>query len=58
MSNKLKLKTKKQNARTERDVSFYGLGMKRVTRVTFSRNAHWNSINTTKIYYAHTKLQA
>ena len=58
MSNKLKLKIEKQNARTERDFSFYGLGMKRVTRVTFSRNAHWNSINATKIYYAHTKLQA
>ena len=58
MNNKLRLKIEKQNARTERDFSFYGLGMKRVTRVTFSRNAHWNRINTTKIYYAHTKLQA
>ena len=58
MSNELRLKIEKQNARTEKDFSFYGLGMKRVTRVTFSRNAHWNSINTTKIYYAHTKLQA
>ena len=58
MSNELRLKIEKQNARTERDFSFYGLGMKRVTRVTFSRNAHWNSINTTEIYYAHTKLQA
>ena len=58
MSNELRLKIAKQNAKTERDFSFYGLGMKRVTRVTFSRNAHWNSINTTNTYYAHTKLQA
>ena len=55
MNNKLRLKIEKQNAR---NFSFYVIVMKRVTRVTFSRNAHWNSINTTKIYYAHTKLQA
>jgi hypothetical protein len=58
MSNELRLKIAKQNAKTERQMGFYVLGMKNVTRVTFSRNAHWNSINTTKTYYAHTKLQA
>lgn len=58
MSNELRLKIAKQNAKTERQMGFYALGMKNVTRVTFSRNAHWNSINTTNAYYAHTKLQA
>ena len=58
MSNELRLKIEKQNTRTERDFSFYGLGMKRVTRVTFSRGPRWNNINSIKIYYAHTKLQA
>lgn len=57
MSNELKLKIAKQNAKTNRDFSFYGLGMKRVTRVTFSRGPRWNNINSTKIYYAHTQLQ-
>ena len=39
-------------------MSFYMLGMKGTTRITFARNAHWNHIDTTNVYYAHTKLQA
>ncbi len=58
MSNELRLKIAKQNAKTERQMGFYALGMKNVTRVTFSRNAQWNQIDTTKVYYAQTKLQA
>lgn len=58
MSNELRLKIAKQNAKTERQIGFYALGMKNVTRVTFSRNAHWNHMDTARPYYAHTKLQA
>jgi len=39
-------------------MSFYMLGMKGATRITFARNAHWNHIDTTNVYYAHCKLQA
>ena len=58
MNSKLQKKLEKQNAKTERQFTFYGLGSKGTTRITFARNAHWNHINTTKVYYAHTKLQA
>ena len=58
MKSKLQIKLEKQNAKTEKQMTFYGLGSKGVTRVTFARNAHWNQIDTTKVYYAHTRLQA
>ena len=38
-------------------MTFYRLGSKGPTQITFARNAHWNHINTTKVYYAHTRLQ-
>jgi hypothetical protein len=58
MTSELSKRIAKQNAKTERQMGFYALGMKNVTRVTFSRNAQWNQIDTTKVYYAQTKLQA
>lgn len=58
MTFELQKKLKRQAKQTERQMSFYRLGFKGTTRITFARNAHWNHINTTNIYYAHTKLQA
>ena len=58
MKTKLQQKLDRQNAKTNLQMSFYMLGMKGTTRITFARNAHWNHIDTTNIYYAHTKLQA
>ena len=58
MNSKLQKKLERQNKATERQFTFYGLGSKGTTRITFARNAHWNQINTTKVYYAHTRLQA
>ena len=57
MKSKLQIKLEKQNAKTEKQMTFYSLGSKGVTRVTFARNAHWHHIDTTKVYYAHTKLE-
>jgi hypothetical protein len=58
MNFELQKKLARQAKQTERQFTFYGLGSKGTTRITFARNAHWNHINTTKTYYAHTKLQA
>ena len=58
MKTKLQQKLDRQNAKTNLQMSFYMLGMKGTTRITFARNAHWNHIDTTNIYYAHCKLQA
>ncbi len=58
MTTQLQKKLDRQAKQTERQMGFYGIGMKGTTRITFARNAHWNHINTTKAYYAHTKLQA
>lgn len=58
MKSKLQAKLDRQAKQTEKQMTFYGLGMKATTRVSFARNAHWNQINTTKVYYAHTRLQA
>ena len=58
MKTKLQQKLNKQNAKTNLQMSFYVLGMKGTTRITFARNAHWNHMDTTRVYYAHTKLQA
>jgi len=58
MNTQLQKKLARQAKQTERQISFYSLGSKGTTRITFARNAHWNHISTTKAYYAHTKLQA
>lgn len=58
MKSKLQKKLERQAKQTEKQMTFYGLGSKGVTRVTFARNAHWHHIDTTKVYYAHTRLQA
>jgi hypothetical protein len=58
MKTKLQQKLDRQNAKTNLQMNFYMLGMKGTTRITFARNAHWNHIDTTNIYYAHCKLQA
>ena len=58
MKSKLEKKLARQAKQTERQMSMYRLGSKGPTRITFARNAHWNYINTTKVYYAHTRLQA
>ena len=57
MKTELQKKLDRQAKQTERQFTFYGLGSKRTTRITFARNAHWNHINTTKVYYAHTRLE-
>lgn len=58
MNTQLEKKLARQAKQTKRQLGFYALGMKGTTRISFSRNAHWNHIDTTKVYYAHTKLQA
>lgn len=58
MKSKLQKKLDRQAKQTERLMGTYRLGSKGTTRVTFARNAHWNQIDTTKVYYAHTRLQA
>ena len=58
MTTKLQKKLARQNRATEKKMGTYLLGMKSTTRISFARNAHWNSIDTTKVYYAHTRLQA
>ena len=56
--NKLKKKIARQNKRTQDLMANYIRPVKGVTRVTFSRKAHWDHIDTTKVYYSHVKLQA
>ena len=58
MKTELQKKLDKQKKQTERQMGMYRLGSKGTTRITFARNAHWNHIDTTNVYYAHTKLQA
>ena len=58
MTTKLQRKIERQNKSTEKKMGTYLLGMKGTTRISFARNAHWNHIDTTKVYYAHTRLQA
>lgn len=57
MKTELQKKLDRQARLTDKLMGTYRLGSKGTTRVTFARNAHWNCINTTKVYYAHTKLQ-
>jgi len=56
--NKIKKKIARQNKRTQDLMANYIRTTKRVTRVTFSRKAQWDHIDTTKVYYSYTKLQA
>ena len=56
--NKIKKKIARQNQRTQDLMANYVRTTKRVTRITFSRKAHWDHIDTTKVYYSYTKLQA
>ena len=58
MKTELQRKIERQNKTTERQMGLYRLGSKGTTRITFARNAHWNHIDATNVYYAHTKLQA
>ena len=58
MKTELQKKLDRQAKQTERQMGMYRLGSKGTTRITFARNAHWNHIDTTNVYYAHTKLQA
>ena len=58
MNIKLQAKLARQAKQQEKLLTGYKLGQKRATRVTFSRNAQWQYIDTTKVYYTHTKLQA
>tara|TARA_B100001287_G_C22297378_1_gene351175 strand:- start:340 stop:516 length:177 start_codon:yes stop_codon:yes gene_type:complete len=57
MKTKLEKKLARQAKQTERQMTMYRLGSKGPTRITFARNAHWNHINTTKVYYAHTRFE-
>ena len=58
MKTELQKKLDRQKRLTDKLMGTYSIGMKGTTRITFARNAHWNHIDTTKVYYAHTKLQA
>ena len=55
--NQIQKKIARQNQRTQDLMAFYVRPTKRVTRLTFSRNAHWIGLDHTKTYYSHTKLQ-
>ena len=57
MNTELHKKLNRQNKATDKKMGMYRLGSKGTTRITFARNAHWNHIDTTKVYYAHTKLE-
>ena len=56
--NKLKKKIERQNKRTQDLMANYIRPIKGTTRVTFSRKPLWDYIDTTKVYYSYTKLQA
>jgi len=56
--NKIKKKIARQNQRTQDLMANYVRTTKRVTRITFSRKAQWDHIDTTKVYYSYTRLQA
>ena len=56
--NKIQKKITRQNQRTQDLMSNYVRPTKRVTRITFSRKALWDNIDTTKVYYSYTRLQA
>ena len=56
--NKIKKKIARQNQRTQSLMANYVRTTKRVTRITFSRKAQWDHIDTTKVYYSYTRLQA
>ena len=56
--NKIKKKIARQNKRTQDLMANYIRPVKRVTRVTFARKALWDNIDTTKVYYSYTRLQA
>jgi len=56
--NKTKKKIARQNKRTQDLMANYIRPVKRVTRVTFARKALWDNIDTTKVYYSYTRLQA
>ena len=56
--NKIKKKIARQNKRTQDLMTNYIRPVKRVTRVTFARKALWDNIDTTKVYYSYTRLQA
>lgn len=58
MKSKLQAKLERQAKKLEKQMSFYGISMKGTSKISFARNAHWNYINTTKVYYAHTRLQS
>ena len=55
--NKIKKKISRQNQRTQDLMANYVRPIKKVTRITFSRKAQWDYIDTTKVYYSYTKLQ-
>ena len=56
--NKIKKKIARQNKRTQDLMANYIRPVKKVTRVTFARKALWDNIDTTKVYYSYTRLQA
>ena len=56
--NKIKKKIARQNKRTQDLMANYIRPVKIVTRVTFARKALWDNIDTTKVYYSYTRLQA
>ena len=56
--NKTKKKIARQNKHTQDLMANYIRPVKRVTRVTFARKALWDNIDTTKVYYSYTRLQA
>ena len=56
--NKTKKKIARQNKRTQDLMANYIRPFKKVTRVTFARKALWDNIDTTKVYYSYTRLQA
>ena len=56
--NKIKKKIARQNKRTQDLMANYIRPVKKVTRVTFARKALCDNIDTTKVYYSYTRLQA
>jgi len=56
--NKLKKRIARQNKRTQDLMANYVRPVKSTTRITFSRKPLWDYIDTTKVYYSYTRLQA
>lgn len=53
--NQIKKKIARQQQKQNDLFENYTRGIKKSTRITFARNAHWNALDNTKEFYSHVK---